>query len=108
MAMLLCAAGTTEIHEGVFDDRLRVSYEFIKMGADITVSGRTAYVHGTERLYGARVFAGDLRSGAALVIAAMSARGESVIKNISHIERGYNNFETKLRGLGGNIIKLKD
>lgn len=108
MAMLLRAAGTTEIHEGVFDDRLRVSFEFIKMGADITVSGRTAYVHGTERLYGARVFAGDLRSGAALVIAALSAQGESVVKNISHIERGYNGFETKLRGLGGNIIKLKD
>lgn len=108
MAMLLRAAGTTEIHEGVFDDRLRVSSEFIKMGADITVSGRTAYVHGTERLYGARVFAGDLRSGAALVIAALSAQGQSVVKNISHIERGYNGFETKLKSLGGEIIKLKD
>lgn len=108
MAMLLRAAGTTEIYEGVFDDRLRVSSEFIKMGADITVSGRTAYVHGTERLYGARVFAGDLRSGAALVIAALSAQGESVVKNISHIERGYNGFEKKLKSLGGEIIKLKD
>ena len=108
MAMLLRAVGTTEIHEGVFDDRLRVSSEFIKMGADITVSGRTAYIHGTERLYGARVFAGDLRSGAALVIAALSAQGESVVKNISHIERGYEGFEKKLQSLGGEIIKLKD
>ena len=107
MAMLLCAAGTTEIHEGVFDDRLRVSYEFIKMGADITVSGRTAYVHGTERLYGARVFAGICARARRLSL-RRCPHAASVIKNISHIERGYNNFETKLRGLGGNIIKLKD
>lgn len=108
MAMLLKAAGTTQIHEAVFDDRLRVSSEFIKMGADITVFGRTAYVHGTERLYGARVFAGDLRSGAALVIAALSARGQSVVKNIFHVERGYNGFDKKLKSLGAEIIKLKD
>jgi len=106
MAMLLKSQGITEICERVFSDRLRVVSEFLKMGAVISVSGDTAQVCGAETLYGACLFAGDLRSGAALVIAALSAVGESTVKNIAHIERGYQNFESKLCSLGANIKKI--
>ena len=107
-AMLLTCIDSFSVHESVFDDRLRVCEEFAKMGADITVSGRYATVRGVHRLYGARVLACDLRSGAALVIAALAASGQSIVENISHIERGYCKPVEKLCSLGGNIIKLED
>lgn len=107
-AMLLCMSGTAVISETVFSDRLRVMDEFIKMGADITVDGNTATVRGRETIYGNTLLACDLRSGAALVIAALCAKGESRIKNICYIERGYHDFENKLKTLGADITKIKD
>lgn len=108
MAMLLSVAGTFEITERVFSDRLRVVSELVKTGADIKVTGNTATIYGTDILYGATMFSCDLRSGAALVIAALSAKGRSTVCNISHIERGYENFDKKLRALGADIIKTED
>lgn len=104
-AMLLCAHGRTEIRERVFDDRLRVFAQFAKMGADVSVSGTSAVIRGAERLHGETLSACDLRSGAGLVIAALCADGESRIENISHIERGYEDFEQKLSALGAFVRK---
>lgn len=108
ISMLLKSLGSTYICEQIFDDRLRVCDEFIKMGADIQVSGNVARITGTRRLYGADVTACDLRSGAALVIAALSAEGFSRVGGISHILRGYDSFTEKLRMLGADIIKTED
>ena len=75
------------------------------MGADISVDGKVAVIEGVGQLMGAPVTAPDLRAGAALVIAGLAARGVTEIEDIYHIERGYENFEEKLRGIGADIIK---
>ena len=77
------------------------------MGADITVSDRTAVIRGVKKLSGAHVYSPDLRGGAALVIAALGAEGRSVIDNIHYIERGYESLDKMLTKLGGNIRKEK-
>ena len=74
------------------------------MGAKITVEGRTAIIKGVRRLYSANVNATDLRGGASLVIAALSAKGESKVDNIEYILRGYDNFENKIKNINGNIF----
>jgi len=76
------------------------------MGANIKIDGRTAVIDGTRHLSGAKVRATDLRAGAALVIAALSAKGQSEISDIEHIERGYENFEQKLSEIGVKIKKV--
>ena len=91
------------MHEKIFSDRLRVAGELNKMGADITVVGSRAYVKGVDRLFGADLLACDLRSGAALVVAALGAEGGSVISGVSHILRGYENLDKKLRMLGADM-----
>lgn len=108
MAMLLKCLGRVQISEKVFSDRMRVTDEFKKMGADITVSDCTATIRGVEHIYGSNLYAGDLRSGAALVVAALSAKGESTVGNIHHINRGYHNFVQKLSALGGDIKVEKE
>ena len=105
MAMLTKSTGTTVICERIFSDRLKVAAELVKMGADIKVCGDTAVVRGVPELYGTEVTACDLRSGAALVIAALSAKGESRISNICYLERGYSELVNKLRVLGADITK---
>ena len=75
------------------------------MGADISVDGKVAVIEGVGSLMGAPVTAPDLRAGAALVIAGLSAKGVTEIEDIYHIERGYEDFEGKLRGLGADIVK---
>jgi UDP-N-acetylglucosamine 1-carboxyvinyltransferase len=80
--------------------------ELRKMGADITVIDRNAFVRGVEKFRGATVLAQDLRGGAALVLAALSAEGLSEVLDISHIDRGYGNFEYKLRSLGADIVRV--
>ena len=77
------------------------------MGADITVRGRSALIRGVEKLHGASLTASDLRGGAALVIAALKAEGNSTILDISHIDRGYADFEGKLKKLGAKIRRIK-
>jgi UDP-N-acetylglucosamine 1-carboxyvinyltransferase len=77
------------------------------MGADITVRGRSALVRGVEKLHGASVTASDLRGGAALVLAALKAEGQSAVIDLSHIDRGYADFERKLRALGAKIKRAR-
>ena len=103
MAALIKADGTSVFEESIFDCRYRHTDALVKMGADITVLGKTAVVKGVDRLYGARVEATDLRGGAAMVIAALIAEGKSEITSISHIDRGYEEIELCLQRLGADI-----
>lgn len=103
MSALLKAKGTSVFEENIFDCRYRHTDALIKMGADIRVIGKTAVVEGVSRLYGASVEATDLRGGASMVIAGLSADGESVITGLHHIDRGYENFEKALSFLGADI-----
>ena len=108
LALLSVCYGKSVVEETVFSDRLRLAYELEKMGADITVVGNKAYLRGVSSLCGAHVTACDLRSGAALVVAALGARGKSKISGIHHILRGYQNFDNTLRSLGADIIKTEE
>ena len=78
----------------------------MKMGAKIKINGKIAEIKGVEKLHGADVTATDLRGGAALVAAALSAEGESIIRDIAHIDRGYHYLEDSLRILGADIIRV--
>ncbi len=107
-ASLCCKArGTTLIVENLFETRYRYAAELKRMGADITVRGRTACIRGVEKLHGAYVTASDLRGGAALVLAALYAEGRSVVADLSHIDRGYADFEGKLKKLGAKIRRVR-
>ena len=104
MAVLLCQAnGMNIITEGVWDNRFKYVDELVKMGASIRVTGRTAIIEGVPYLTGAPIKAGDLRAGAALVIAGLSAHGTSVIEGVQYIERGYENMVEKFAALGADI-----
>ena len=102
-AVLCLATGTSVLTEGVWDSRYRYVDEFRRMGAQIQVDGKIAVIEGVEKLTGARIQACDLRAGAALVIAALAAKGESEISCVQYIERGYEDIVTKLQGLGASI-----
>ena len=104
MATLLSVAeGTSTMIEGVWDNRFQYVEELKKTGAKIKVEGRTATIEGTETLRGAKVTATDLRAGAALVLAALRAEGETIISNVKYIDRGYEAIEEKLTALGADI-----
>lgn len=94
------------ITENLFETRFKYVPELRKMGADITVIGRNAFVRGVEKLKGATTMAQDLRGGAALVLAGLAAEGRSEVLDISHIDRGYGSFEYKLRHLGADIVRV--
>lgn len=102
MAMACVSRGTSVITENLFENRLGVAAQLRRMGAQITVGERTALVHG-GKLTGARVTAGDLRAGAALVIAALAAEGYSEIGGVELIDRGYDRLDCDLRKLGAKI-----
>lgn len=108
--VLALAEGTSIVTEGVFDTRYRYVGELTRMGAQIRVEGRTAVVEGVEQLTAASVQAFDLRAGAAMLIAALAARGTSEIGNVHYIERGYVDIIGKLRALGAHIdcVELPD
>ena len=101
------ARGSTLMVENLFETRYRYAAELKKMGADITVRDRSALIRGVEHLHGACVTAGDLRGGAALVLAALRADGRSSVLDISHIDRGYAEFENKLKKLGAKIRRIR-
>ncbi len=103
---LSLASGTSLVTESIFENRFKYVDELVRMGADIKVEGNTAIIYGTEKLTGARVSAPDLRAGAALVIAGLAAEGITVVDDIVYIQRGYENFEEKLRSLGAEIEKV--
>lgn len=103
MAMATVADGTSIFIETIFESRYKHVPELKKMGANISVEGSVAVVQGASKLTSANVYAGDLRGGAALVIGALAAEGETSIFNIKHIDRGYENIEDNLRSLGAEI-----
>lgn len=107
-AVLAVANGTSIITESIWDSRFQYTAELNKMGAKIIANGKTAVIEGVSQLYGAPVFATDLRAGAALIIAALSAKGTSEIYNLSHIDRGYENIEDKFISLGAEIKRIKE
>ncbi len=106
MAALITAEGTSVFEENIFHCRYRHTDAFVKMGADIQVLGKAAIIKGVPSLCGASVEATDLRGGAAMVAAALSAEGTSEISRISHIDRGYEKIEEVIRGLGGDIVRV--
>ena len=108
MAALLKSEGATAFEEHIFENRYRHVNELRRMGARICVSGRVAVVSGTEHLSGAAVRSADLRGGAALCVAALGARGVSEIREIFHIERGYEDLARDLRLLGADIFRAED
>jgi len=103
MALLLVADGTSLVTETVFENRFMHVEEFSNMSAQIKVEGRTAIVSGNAKLSGAKVTATDLRAGAALILAALAAEGETEISGVHHIDRGYVEIAEVLRGLGADI-----
>ena len=105
MTLLSLGEGSSVIVENVFENRFQIVDELKRMGANIKVEGHTAVVEGVSTLYGARVKATDLRAGAALVLAALVARGQTVIDNAIYIFRGYEDICSKLRALGANVIE---
>ncbi|MBS3943240.1 MAG: UDP-N-acetylglucosamine 1-carboxyvinyltransferase [Dethiobacter sp.] len=107
VALLTAAEGVSIVTENVFDGRFRHVDELKRMGAQIKVEGRTAVVEGGTPLSAAPVTATDLRAGAALVVAGLMARGETILSDAEHIYRGYEQFEEKLRGLGASIRRTR-
>ncbi len=106
MALQAVSDGASLICENVFENRFSHAMELNKMGADIVVSGRNALVRGVEKLYGADVFAGDLRAGAALVLAGMKAEGYTTVHNAELIDRGYERIEEKYNALGADVKRI--
>mgnify|MGYP000215866647 CR=1 FL=1 len=103
---LALAEGTSIVTESIFENRFKYADELSRMGANIKVEGNSAIIDGVKKLTGARVSAPDLRAGAALVIAGLAADGITVVDDIVYIQRGYENFEEKLRSLGAEIEKV--
>ena len=108
MAFETLSQGTCVIKENLFENRFNHVMELIKMGADIFVKDRLAIIKGVEKLYGADVFASDLRAGAGLVLAGLVAEGYTTVHNIHYIDRGYERLEEKYRELGADITRLPE
>lgn len=106
--VLALAQGTSTITESIFENRFKYLDELARMGAVIKVEGNSATIEGVEKFSGARVSAPDLRAGAALCIAWLATDGITIVDDIVYIQRGYERFEEKLRGLGGIIEKVSD
>ncbi|MDR6788158.1 UDP-N-acetylglucosamine 1-carboxyvinyltransferase [Sphingomonas sp. BE138] len=103
MAMLCRAPGTSTLTETIFENRYMHVPELARMGADISVRGRTAEVNGVERLVGAPVMATDLRASMSLIIAGLVAEGETTVSRVYHLDRGYERLEEKLQAVGADI-----
>lgn len=106
MSLMTIADGTTIITETVFENRFKHADELRRMGANIKVNGRIAVIRGVKSLSGAMVEAKDLRAGAALILAGLSAEGVTIVEGVQHVERGYENIDEKLRNLGADIKKV--
>ena len=104
-ALLTTARGTSTVIETIYDARFHHLNEMQRMGAQVRIEGRTAVINGVIKLHGAPVAASDLRAGAALIIAGLMADGQTEIRNVHFIERGYENIDLHLRSLGADIHK---
>jgi UDP-N-acetylglucosamine 1-carboxyvinyltransferase len=107
MALLSTATGASAITETIFEQRFRHVDELRKMGANISVHGRTAWVRGVARLAGARVTATDVRAAAALVLAGLGAKGDTVLDGLDHLDRGYEQMPEKLVACGAGITRSR-
>jgi UDP-N-acetylglucosamine 1-carboxyvinyltransferase len=108
MAIMSIADGTSIIKETIFENRFMHVGELRRMGADITVEGGTATVKGISKLKGAPLMATDLRASASLVVAALTAKGETTINRLYHLDRGYEKMEEKLLRLGADVRRIKE
>ncbi|HCO63111.1 MAG TPA: UDP-N-acetylglucosamine 1-carboxyvinyltransferase, partial [Clostridiales bacterium] len=99
--------GRTLFVETMFDSRYRHVEQLQRMGADITTAGQVALVRGVPRLHGGRVEATDLRGGGALAVAALGAEGESTLAGLHHVDRGYEQLEQVLQGLGAKVHRVE-
>jgi UDP-N-acetylglucosamine 1-carboxyvinyltransferase len=106
MALATQASGNSEITETIFENRFLHASEMIRMGASISIDGRRAVVHGPTTLSGAKVIASDLRASASLVLAALVAKGETLIDRVYHIDRGYERIEEKFAAVGALIQRV--
>ncbi len=106
MALATQAEGPSIITENIFENRFMHAQEMLRMGANIKIEGRRAVVRGKTPLSGAAVLASDLRASASLVLAALVADGETIIDRVYHIDRGYENIEEKLKGVGAQIRRI--
>ncbi|MBC7481627.1 MAG: UDP-N-acetylglucosamine 1-carboxyvinyltransferase, partial [Rhizobacter sp.] len=101
------AEGTAMVTETIFENRFMHVNELLRLGAAIDVDGHTGVVRGVERLSGATVMATVLRASASLVIARLVADGATLVERIYHLDRGYDQMEAKLRGIGADIERVK-
>lgn len=108
MAMATLAEGTSIIVENLFERRMKAAAELCKMGADITIEGKTATVNGVAGLHGATVQSHDLRAGAALIAAALAAEGETIVENLGIVDRGYWKIAEKLKAIGGEVQRIEE
>jgi UDP-N-acetylglucosamine 1-carboxyvinyltransferase len=108
MALATQAEGTSVVVENIFENRFMHAQELVRMGANVKIEGRRAIVRGKTPLSAAAVLASDLRASASLVLAALVADGETIIDRVYHIDRGYENIEEKLKGVGAEIRRVGD
>jgi UDP-N-acetylglucosamine 1-carboxyvinyltransferase len=107
MALNCISSGTAKVTETIFENRFMHVNEMVRLGAKIQIDGKVAVVEGVEKLSGATVMATDLRASASLVIAGLVADGETVVDRIYHLDRGYDQMEAKLRGIGADIERMR-
>jgi UDP-N-acetylglucosamine 1-carboxyvinyltransferase len=107
MALNCIADGVAKVTETIFENRFMHVNELVRLGAHIQTEGKVAVIEGVQRLQGATVMATDLRASASLVIAGLVAEGETVVDRIYHLDRGYDQMEEKLRGIGADIVRFK-
>ena len=108
MALLCTADGTSVLEEQIFENRFMHAPELTRMGATIDVQGGTATVTGVERLKGAPVMATDLRASVSLILAGLAAEGETIVRRVYHLDRGYERVEEKLMACGAKIERVKE
>ena len=106
MALLCVADGTSVLKETIFENRFMHVPELSRMGANIETNGRTAVVRGVDGLTGAEVMATDLRASMSLVIAGLAAKGETQVRRLYHLDRGYERLEEKLQLVGADIERV--
>jgi UDP-N-acetylglucosamine 1-carboxyvinyltransferase len=106
MALNVVAEGSSRVTETIFENRFMHVNEMVRLGARIQIDGKVAMIEGVSKLSGATVMATDLRASASLVIAGLVADGETLVDRIYHLDRGYDQMEAKLRGIGADIERL--
>jgi UDP-N-acetylglucosamine 1-carboxyvinyltransferase len=106
MALMTMSQGTSQVRETIFENRYMHVAELARFGADISVDGQLATIHGKPQLKGAQVMATDLRASVSLVIAGLAAKGETIVNRIYHLDRGFERLEDKLSRCGAEIERL--